>query len=78
MKWIKIEDKKPKEGQNCLVYGSWEDENSFLIAGWQDIRFVAIWAEEDWHPLDTLCKEEHYVIKVTHWMPLPEKPKEKE
>ena len=65
--WISVEDRLPDKGQyviSCLVAidGSWKHVGCDVYFG--DGRWAMIMPNE--------CEE----MKVTHWMPLPEPPKE--
>lgn len=69
--WIKIEDKKPKNGQNVIAVGTWcgevsgEREKDFMcIDSWYDDGVVTI--DTDTYSTD--------IVNVTHWMPTPEHP----
>ncbi len=66
--WIKIDDKAPKQDQVCLVFAndivsSWVDIASYYKC--PEYGFI-IWEKDgdDYPPI------------VTHWMPLPEPPKD--
>lgn len=70
MKWIKVEDKRPKPCEDILftdgekVYKGWLEthefgENAVFYNDTHDVLNVEHWPEE-----------------VTHWMPLPDVPKE--
>ena len=64
--WIRIEDEKPDTGQYVLVYhkdGVMQCAQ-YLISGYDDRE---LWV------LDHYYKEQG---EITHWMPLPEPPKE--
>lgn len=66
-RWIPVTERLPKESERVLV--ACEDGVSFgffeeIIA---DDEFV-----KEWHDMM------YYPISVTHWMPLPEPPKEEE
>ena len=72
--WISVEDRLPEEGLLSLVY--WEDEDGFYT----DIDCIE---EEVWG--DWFNRAEHFNIAggncneeapYTHWMTLPEPPKE--
>lgn len=58
--WISVKDMLPKSGKRVL---SFTDFNKVIIGKW--LSGVGCW-----------INEKHDVIHVTHWMPLPEPPKE--
>jgi len=66
MEWISVDDRLPTFNQDVLVYNEKHDE--FDIAsvsnGFEENQ--VIWIEP----------REYCMIRVTHWMPLPEKPGE--
>lgn len=63
MEWIKIEDRLPNQPMKCLVYD--EGDNMF-IAYYE--HTLGCWSNYD--------EEYNFTGAVTHWMPLPEPPKE--
>lgn len=61
--WISVEERLPEEDENVLVYGPWGIGNGYSLAFWYD----SAWNDVDsGYPLDN----------VSHWMPLPDPPKE--
>ena len=72
MKWISIEEKQPEEGKYVLVYKF--DYNKRINEGFIQI---AKRKKHDW--LDDKDYQQSILglqCLVTHWMPLPEPPKE--
>lgn len=70
MGWISMKDKKPMEGQKVIYY--------FSICGINIGKYNHIKATED-DPEDYDCfmgTAGFLCNDVTHWMPLPEPPKE--
>lgn len=67
-KWISVKDRlPPHQGKKVLV-----------INGHGDVRIYALWKREygnKWTWIDENGKFNH-VNNITHWMPLPESPKE--
>lgn len=59
--WIRVEDQKPPEGPHCLVVLKWSDDDYEVT-------------ELD-YGVD-LALGGRYAKRVTHWMPMPELPKE--
>ena len=68
MKWISVKDRLPELNQPVLVFAPTEDEN-YLVD--------YIHSFLDGNPLWNWCVNvENNQQTVTHWMPLPEPPKE--
>lgn len=66
MNWIKLKDKRPPNNTLVLVYTTLK---SITIA--QHIYYLG------WHYLGRLPRDKGlYDNDITHWMPLPEAPKE--
>lgn len=63
MKWIRVKDKLPEEAGEYLI---WESGTTQL----------SIFCDQEWGPICFCyaCMDNKY--KPTHWMPLPEPPKE--
>jgi len=75
MKWISINKSIPKIGQNVLVFHPWGKDMEYkdIIVG--RIHSIQMYEEStriDWVDLDFSA------IEPTHWMPLPEPPKQDE
>lgn len=64
-KWISVENLLPEKGTEVLVVGRGPSKA---------ILFIAMYTTYGWDSCDE-CFEGH---RVTHWMPLPEPPKEKQ
>jgi hypothetical protein len=62
-KWISVKDKKPEINESVLLFASHEGIDTQYWIGWRD--GLNTWTD------DAL----NYELDVTHWMPLPEKPK---
>lgn len=75
--WVSVKDRMPKSGDTVLVL--WDDRYLYNGNEIHNRRIqTAICCNED---IDTKCfvaDDTYYteVINVTHWMPLPEPPKE--
>jgi len=64
MEWISVEDRLPEDGQSALAIEVGDDDPTVLY------MVDGVWVE----PLS----EVRWAWPVTHWMPLPEPPKEGE
>lgn len=70
MEWISVKDKLPKKNEWVLVYVEDEyNEKKFHVGFWEGGSF-----EIGHQPLDYYGSR--YCGSVTHWMPLPEQPKD--
>lgn len=66
--WISVKDRLPP----------WQGKKVLVVNGHGDVRIYALWKREygnKWTWLDERGKFNH-VNDITHWMPLPEPPKE--
>lgn len=62
-RWIPVEERMPEDGKNVLIF----------------VRTMSMWwhMEVDWHTGNSWHNNaETDWNKITHWMPLPEPPKE--
>lgn len=68
MEWIELKERKPDKGQKCLVCENW---------GWQEKISVNTYTStgfrNEFQDMNATINIEN--DKITHWMPLPEKPK---
>ena len=71
-KWISVEDRLPEDNLNVLVYAIGDNENS-VIAMTDYTHKMYGYNIEGWH---SPWQYFFYEYKITHWMPLPEPPKE--
>ena len=62
MKWISVKERLPESSKNVLAYKSYGQ--GYMVASYFDGK---------WFPPDGI----QFPV-ITHWMPLPEPPKEKE
>lgn len=68
MEWIKISEKLPKLGQDCIIYSEFHgiefdfefQSDCFYDNNWDKTR---------------LMNDIHIACNITHWMPVPEPPK---
>ena len=67
-RWVPISDGNPKKsGYYCVTVKHWVDgESGTRVAYWNGI---------DWFSYD---KRKEITPRVTHWMPMPEPPKEEQ
>ena len=63
--WISVTERLPKEGEFVLVYGN-------LYPNKHDGGVIAVSKRMDWNYWQGFGRERN----ITHWMPLPETPKE--
>lgn len=75
--WISVKDKLPPEDIEIL---SWCKSQEISIAFDDGEEYAAIDTFVKWNDNITpsFCTERFYQSKVTHWMPLPERPTEKQ
>lgn len=69
-KWISINDKMPNKYQFVIVYfpkGKFKRINGRICEAWYNGKY--------WDNFALLAGENEHQINVTHWMPLPEAPK---
>ncbi|MDI1222941.1 DUF551 domain-containing protein [Acinetobacter guillouiae] len=72
MNWISVENKRPVYGQPILIVVDGVTQNiTYMLDGSDD---SSDWCEPYFFEHDDCCKM--WWDKVTHWMPLPEPPKE--
>lgn len=70
MKWISVEEQLPKRDQEVLA---WNGSKMFVASRW--------WFDEKpenkyFKATICTCCDQEYDKKITHWMPLPEPPKD--
>ena len=63
-RWVRCEDDKPKKNGRYIVF---DNKNGVYSAEFRKGRLRSEWTDED----EGWCN-----FRVTHWMPLPEPPKE--
>lgn len=76
MEWISVEDRLPEDDTNVLVLFNGEIKIGFMT--WEHPTYEETWEsykywDESYHDGQGW---EHW--EITHWMPLPEPPKEGE
>ena len=79
MKWISVEDRLPEKNVRVLAWFDASAHHSGVTWQRSGIDFAAWWGDK-WNQTmirDTLKSLDANELTVTHWMPLPEPPKEK-
>ena len=71
-KWISVEDRLPEDNLNVLVYAIGDNENSVIAMTGYTHKMYG-YNIEGWR---SPWQYFFYEYKITHWMPLPEAPKE--
>lgn len=75
MNWIKTSDRLPEEKEDVLIYvkkgaAIYGCQVSFYTSEKEGIIFrITAWE-------DRTCSVTYEIDEVTHWMPLPDKPKD--
>jgi len=64
MEWINVKQKLPNENEHVIVFSN--NGDGICVA----FRRYDIWC------VFPVCYEDSGIFSVTHWMPLPEAPKE--
>lgn len=72
MQWVKCSDRLPEEGQTVICY------RKVIVMGWYCKTYCPYEKKRkgfhcDW---DGIIRSTFKTFPVTHWMPLPESPKE--
>jgi hypothetical protein len=70
MEWVKIEELKPKVGQNVIAVGTWVGE----INGIGEGNYMGI---GEWTGTCVAIDSDTYttdIVDVKHWMPIPAHP----
>jgi len=75
-KWISVKEKLPKEFKTVLTQ---HIEDLFPVSAYLYDNGLSIWMRETEGPEDKAITGRHEELyrPPTHWMPLPEKPKDK-
>ncbi len=68
MDWISVEDRLPEVGQRVLVYGISSQQPEIHVGEFTGHSWFYFPEDASWSSL----------VDVTHWMPLPEAPKQRE
>lgn len=78
MKWISVKDRLPEDGEDVLVYYA---DDFHITVGYFESNNVRYYIESDGSKFCTYDGWETEIPwapkgRVTHWMPLPEAPKQ--
>ena len=77
--WVSVKDRMPEQaGYKCLVCAEYGDGKKTVFTAFTG------YGEAEWYTYDVLHMEKereadnrvHHNYRITHWMPLPEPPKE--
>ena len=74
--WISVKDRLPIEEAKAYEK-EWDDYPEYIVMidrGWLPATLYYDWEENEWFSINTALERKTY--KVTHWMPLPQPPKE--
>ena len=66
--WISVEDRLPNKNDECLVWPRPNDDLNIVTAVYQP--WLKNWTQDFYNGYDY----EDCILKVTHWMLLPEPP----
>lgn len=70
MNWIKCSEILPQNNKTVLIRISYSESNEEYIVP------ARLNDKNIWQELSGCCQQFHHEQYVTHWMPLPEKPKD--
>jgi hypothetical protein len=75
MEWIDVNDRMPDECDEviiCVTYSKMHGDSNYpwIISGWHSTFSTTKWL------ITTLGEEEPIEVSVSHWMPMPEAPKQ--
>lgn len=73
--WITVEDRSPLSPGRYLVYAIPTCNSCEKIWAVREARYGTAKHYEEIPPFEWMVGEYECPIKLTHWMPLPEKPK---
>lgn len=75
--WIDINEELPPEGIACLLYETYPEGTTFNLLARPLQRTAVHLGGMNWQKkFITYENQDRYLKYVTHWMPLPEPPKE--
>ena len=72
-KWISVADRLPPD--NRMVIG-FTPVDGYMFIGFYSTSFYAIDDGGHWYIITSMRSTKHMKKRVSHWMPLPEPPKE--
>ncbi len=79
MEWIRIEDKLPEKGIPCLLYISYPKETMFNCRADPMKRCFSVIGGLRWDNKFISYDDQYSEVGlkyISHWMPLPDKPKD--
>jgi len=75
MSWISVKDKLPEGDETVILFGRRMLQRGFFVEpGHRSEGYMDVWVSCEWDG----CGGYEEFEEVTHWMPLPEPPKEEE
>ena len=75
--WISVNDRMPEQaGYRCLVAAKFIDGTYCMFTAFTGYGEPGWWTYENLFMEEAPNNKVHHDFKVTHWMPLPEPPKE--
>jgi len=77
MEWISVKDRLPKIDEHVIGYAKIGEEWQVIPLLYQYFRFHGHDSKYEWAYLFAYNEGYDYAKEVTHWMPLPNPPKEK-
>lgn len=73
MRWIPVEERLPEENVTVLAFNADPHAEKYVLARYRTVVYLGCyWCQFD-QEYDSWCAS---CWKVTHWMPLPQPPKE--
>ena len=78
-RWIPVEERLPEKSGQYLTYETWgygcAIDTSYWTNSYRDKNEVEMYGRALWYRYDSEYGD-YEVNRITHWMPLPEPPKE--
>ena len=72
-KWISVDDRMP---ENELMVIGYTPVDGYMFIGFHRTHVSTYYEWSDWYIITSMRSTKKITKKVTHWMPLPEPPKE--
>ncbi|HMH10172.1 MAG TPA: DUF551 domain-containing protein [Candidatus Nitrosopolaris rasttigaisensis] len=76
MDWISVKNRLPENGQAVLIYQTYPKRTMFKCLAWPLIYCFHEVAEYETYRNGFVNNKNNLLKHVSHWMPLPEPPKE--